>query len=282
MNTNYGKIDPYWMAASCIDEAIRNNVAVGGRRIALLDNFTWGNPQKPDRLGSLVMASKACYDYAKGFEAPFISGKDSLYNESPMGPVTPTLLITAIGITPDVRKTVSMELKQPNNNVYLVGKTYPEMGGSTYYQNKGILGNTVPKVRLEKAKATMSIITQAIDKGLLRACHDLSDGGLAVAASEMAFGNGYGLDLDLAKVCKTDCLVRDDFVLFSESNSRFLVEVAPKNKDAFEELMKGVDCAEIGTVTKEPVLSVTGLDGKQKIDADVNELRKHWKRTLGA
>jgi phosphoribosylformylglycinamidine synthase II len=282
MNTNFGKIDPYWMAASCIDEAIRNNVAVGGRRIALLDNFTWGNPQKPDRLGSLVMASKACYDYAKGFEAPFISGKDSLYNESPMGPVTPTLLITAIGVTPDVRKTVSMELKQPNNSAYLVGKTYPEMGGSTYYQNKGILGNSVPKVRLETAKETMNLITQAIDNGLLRACHDLSDGGLAVAASEMAFGSGYGLSLDLAKVCKSEGLVRDDFVLFSESNSRFLVEVAPKNKDAFEALMKDVDCAEVGTVTKEPILSVTGLDGKQKINADLDELRKHWKKTLGA
>jgi phosphoribosylformylglycinamidine synthase len=98
----------------------------------------------------------------------------------------------------------------------------------------------------------------------------------------MAFGSGYGLSLDLAKVCKTEGLVRDDFVLFSESNSRFLVEVAPKNKDAFEALTKGVDCAEVGTVTKEPVLSVIGLAGKQKINADLDELRKHWKRTLGA
>jgi phosphoribosylformylglycinamidine (FGAM) synthase-like enzyme len=98
INPQYGKIDPYWMAASAIDEAIRNNVAVGGRRIALLDNFTWGNPEKPDRLGSLVRACEACYDFAKAFGTPFISGKDSLYNESPLGPVTPTLLITAVGI----------------------------------------------------------------------------------------------------------------------------------------------------------------------------------------
>ena len=174
------------------------------------------------------------------------------------------------------------ELKQPSNSVYLVVKTYPELGGSTYYQNKGILGNTVPKVRLETAKTTMNLITQGIDKGLLRACHDLSDGGLAVAASEMAFSSGYGLDLDLGKVFRSDGLVRDDFVLFSESNSRFLVEVAPKNKEAFETLMKGVAFAEVGTVTKEPVLSVAGLDGKQKINADLDDLRKRWKRTLGA
>lgn len=281
ININYGKIDTYWMAASSIDEAIRNNVAVGGRRIALLDNFTWGNPQKPDRLGSLVMACKACYDYAKGFEAPFISGKDSLYNESPIGPVTPTLLITAIGVTPDIRKTVSMELKQPNNSLYLIGKTYPELGGSSYYQNKGILGNSVPKVRLETAKTTMNKLTATIDNGILRACHDLSDGGLAVAASEMAFGSGYGIKLDLRKVSKTKDLVRNDFLLFAESNTRFLVEVAERHKDDFETLMKGVDYAEVGTVTKESVLSVTGLNGEQKINADLGELRKRWKNTLG-
>ncbi|MFQ5836642.1 MAG: phosphoribosylformylglycinamidine synthase subunit PurL, partial [Candidatus Bathyarchaeia archaeon] len=124
MNPSYGRIDPYWMAASCIDEAVRNNTSVGGRRIALLDNFTWGNPEKSDRLGSLVRACQACYDFAKGFRTPFISGKDSLYNESPLGPVTPTLLITAIGVIPDVRKAVSMDVKQPGNLIYIVGQTY--------------------------------------------------------------------------------------------------------------------------------------------------------------
>lgn len=282
MNTNYGKIDPYWMAASSIDEAIRNNVAVGGRRIALLDNFTWGNPQKPDRLGSLVMACKACYDFAKGYETPFISGKDSLYNESPMGPVTPTLLITAIGITPDIRKTVSMELKQPKNSIFMVGKTYPELGGTQYYQNKGILGNSVPKVRLEQSKKTMNLITKAIDQGILRTCHDLSEGGLAVALAEMAFSSGYGLELDLSKVPRTKDLSRNDFVLFSESNSRFLVEVTEKRKDTFEALMKGIDCAEIGTVKKEPTLSVIGLDRKEIMNADIDELRRRWKSALGA
>jgi phosphoribosylformylglycinamidine synthase II len=282
LNTNYGKIDPYWMAASSIDEAIRNNVAVGGRRIALLDNFTWGNPQKPDRLGSLVMACKACYDFAKGFGTPFISGKDSLYNESPMGPVTPTLLITAVGVMPDVRKTVSMELKKPENSIYMVGKTFPELGGSQYYQNKGIIGNSVPKVRMEQAKKTMNLITEAIDNGLLRACHDLSDGGLAVASAEMAFSSGYGLQLDLQKLPKTSELTRNDHILFAESNSRFLVEVTQKRKDAFEELMKDADCAEVGKVTENKMLSVTGFNGKQVMNADIEELRRRWKKALGS
>ena len=281
MNINYGKIDPYWMAASGIDEAIRNNVAVGGRRIALLDNFTWGNPQKPDRLGSLVSACKACYDFAKGFQTPFISGKDSLYNESPMGPVTPTLLITAIGVTPDIRKTVSMELKQKGNTIYMIGQTYPELGGSHYYQNKGILGNYVPKVNIEQAKKTMDKITEAIDLCYLRSCHDLSEGGLAIASAEMAFSSGYGIELDLDKVPRIKEMSRNDFVLFSESNSRFLVEVSEKHKTNFETLMKDVVCAEIGTVQKDGYLSVSGLDGKQVVHADLEELRRRWKSVLG-
>ena len=105
----------------------------------------------------------------------------------------------------------------------------------------------------------MNMITEAIDKGYLRACHDLSEGGLAVASAEMAFSSGYGIELDLQKVPRTKEVSRNDFVLFSESNSRFLVEVTEKHKEAFEALMKDVDCAEIGTVKKDGIMSVTGL-----------------------
>ncbi len=200
MNPNYGKIDAYWMAASAIDEAIRNNVAVGGRRISLLDNFTWGNPEKPERLGSLVRACQACYDFSVAFKAPFISGKDSLYNESPLGPITPTLLITAVGVIPNIQSTISMELKAPGNLLYIIGETYNELGGSEYYKLKGYLGASVPKVKGAKAKRTFRAVTKAIDEGLVKSCHDLSEGGLAVAAAEMAFASGYGLEIDLSKV----------------------------------------------------------------------------------
>lgn len=278
MNPNFGKIDPYWMAASAIDEAIRNNLAVGGRRIALLDNFTWGNPEKPERLGSLVRACQACYDVATAFRTPFISGKDSLYNESPLGPVTPTLLITAVGVVPDVGLTVSVDLKAPGNLVYMVGDTYNELGGSEYYRLKGYLGKSVPKLKATKARRTYYNLTKAMGEGVVRSCHDLSEGGLAVAAAEMAFAGGYGLELDLAKVPGKD-LVRDDYVLFSESNSRFLIEVAPKNRNLFERFMKK-SCALIGKVTEEPKLVIRGLDGSVAVDASLDELRRRWKKPL--
>jgi phosphoribosylformylglycinamidine synthase II len=279
MNPNYGKIDTYWMAASAIDEAVRNNISVGGRRIALLDNFTWGNPEKPERLGSLIRACEACYDFATAFRTPFISGKDSLYNESPLGPVTPTLLITALGIIPDIRATVSMDLKAPGNVLYIVGETFKELGGSEYYKLKGHMGKTAPKVRAAQAKKSFQAVTKAIDSGLVKACHDLSEGGLAVAAAEMALAGGYGIEVDLRKIpCRT--LSRDDFVLFSESNSRFLLEVPEKIKNDFEIVMKGKVCAKIGAVTKNPKLNVHGLAGTIVVDASLTALRGSWKETL--
>jgi phosphoribosylformylglycinamidine synthase len=280
MNTNYGKIDPYWMAASGIDEAVRNNVAVGGRRISLLDNFTWGSPEKPDRMGGLVRACKACYDFAKAFNTPFISGKDSLYNESVLGPVTPTLLFTAIGIIPDIRKAVSVDLKRSGDLIYLVGQTYPELGGSEYYKLKGFIGMNVPKVRMGQAKNVMNSITEAIDAGYVKACHDLSEGGLAAAAAEMALSSDYGMELNLANVPVSKNMNRNDYILFSESNSRFLVEVPEKRSEDFEALMKNNANSVLGKVKREKHLSIHRVDGKKAVEASLNKLREFWKKTL--
>lgn len=279
MNPNYGKIDAYWMAASAIDEAIRNNVAVGGRRVALLDNFVWGNPEKPERLGSLVRACEACYDFSVMFRAPFISGKDSLYNESPLGPVTPTLLVTAVGVVPNVEITISMDLKASGNVLYIIGETYPELGGSEYYKLNSCLGASVPKVRAGKAKRTFKAVTKAIDLGFVKSCHDLSEGGLAVAAAEMAFAGDLGLEINLAQVPLRG-VSRDDFVLFSESNSRFLIEVTESDKVDFEKFIHGKGCVLIGKVTEERKLKIKGLKGKVVVDAPLDKMRHSWKKTL--
>ncbi len=273
LNPEYGKIDSYWMAASAIDEAIRNNVAVGGRRIALLDNFCWGNPEKPENLGTLVRAAKACYDIAIVYETPFISGKDSLYNESPLGAVTPTLLISALGIVPDVRKAVSMDFKQEGSCIYLLGETKPELGGSHYYKLKGYLGRSVPKVEPSKAKRTFEALTRAIDAGLVKACHDLSEGGLAVALAEMCFSGNIGAEVELSLV-PTSQAMRHDFILFSESNSRFLVEVPPGKAQEFEALMRGIAFAKIGETTGREV--VVTHHGKEILREDIGELKRSW------
>jgi phosphoribosylformylglycinamidine synthase len=277
INPEYGKIDPYHMAASAIDEAVRNNLAVGGRRIALLDNFVWGNPEKPDRLGGLVRAAKACYEVAVAYGTPFISGKDSLYNESVLGQVTSTLLISALGIVPDVRRSVSMDLKEPGNPVYILGRTYNELGGSHYYKLRGCLGRNVPRVRVSEARRTFSALTKAIDQGLVRTCHDLSEGGLAVAAAETAFAGNVGLELDLRLVPKVR--MPRDRALFSESNSRFLVEVDRRRAADFEDAVEGCVFARIGTTARERELVIA--DGEEVlVKSGLEELREAWQSTL--
>jgi len=275
INPRYGKIDPYWMAASSIDEAIRNNVCVGGRRICLLDNFVWGDPWKPEELGGILRAARACYDFSKAFGAPFISGKDSLHNESPLGPVTPTLMITAIGIVPDVKRVVSPVLKTPGDGIFIIGSTKAELGGSEYYGLLGYLGKSVPKVDIELAPLIISRVVEAIDAGLVSACHDLSEGGLGVAAAELSLSSKVGLEIDLREVPVVDAR-RDDVVLFSESNTRFLVEVPPDLEEEFEFVMRDVPHARIGRVVQEEGLRIVGTDGRFVVDVCQEDVRRAW------
>jgi phosphoribosylformylglycinamidine synthase len=278
INPRYGKIDPYWMAASVLDEAIRNNICVGGRRWSLLDNFTWGNPEYEDRLSGLVRTCKACYDVAKVYGTPFVSGKDSLYNESPLGPVAPTLLVTALGIVHDVRKAVTMELKQQGDALFLVGVTKPELGGSEYYKLYGQLGATVPKLEPDASITAYRRVLNAIDAGIVRACHDCSEGGLGTAVAEMAFTGDLGVDLELGLVPVNEKM-RNDFVLFSESNSRLLLEVKPGHVDEFNEMMAGSAYSCVGAVKKDKKLHVA-LNGEQLIDLSLDDLISSWKLPL--
>jgi phosphoribosylformylglycinamidine synthase len=268
--------DPYWMAASSIEEAVRNNTAVGGRRVAVLDNFVWGNPEREDRMGSLLRACEACYDFSKELDVPFISGKDSLYNESPMGPVRPTLLITGVGIIPDVRQAVTVGLKRAGDPVYIVGLTKDELGGSVYFRSRGIAGGRCPMVNGRGSKKTTDALIKAIDEGLVRACHDLSDGGLGVAAAEMAMASGLGLDIDLSKAPSSG--LRSDLLLFSESPSRFLVEVDPEAAGQFESIIRsdGISVGRIGEVVRPEALRVVDIKGREFF-LDNSELRRHWR-----
>jgi len=287
MNPLYGDIDPYWMALAGIDEAIRNLICVGGRadRIALLDNFCWGDCTKPETLGALVRAAQACYDGAIGFKAPFISGKDSLNNEfscedGTQISIPSTLLISAMSIVDDVNKCVTMDAKKAFNLLFVVGETKNELGGSHYYKIKGRLGANVPKVDLETAPRIAEKISSAIAGGLIVSCHDCSEGGLAVALAEMAFAGGLGIEADLRGLPKSDDCSRTDAQLFSESNSRYVVEVEPKNYDAFAKLMLNLPFGQIGKATEEKTLVIKAQDGKTVIEADLDSLKQAWQRPL--
>ena len=286
INVRYGMIDPFAMAASCIDEALRQIISVGGNidRIAILDNFCWGNPDKPDRLGGLVRAAQGCYKTAVGYQVPFISGKDSLYNEYADGnksiTIPGTLLISAIGIIEDIKKTVTMDLKQSGNLIYCIGPTFDEMGGSIYYDTYDLLGSTVPQVNTKRGMKTFNALTSAVNKRLIRSMHDCSEGGLAVALAEMAFSGGLGVTARLDKVAYNRKIKRNDVILFSESNSRFIVEVEPKNQKKFEQLLKGVSKGLIGRVEESPEFIVYGLDQQVCINTYIQDLKEAWQQPL--
>ncbi len=287
MNPLYGDIDPYWMALAGIDEAIRNLISVGARadRIALLDNFCWGDCTKPETFGPLVRAAQACYDGAMAFAAPFISGKDSLNNEFVCEDgrtisIPSTLLISAISIVDDVNKCVTMDAKRAGNFLFIVGQTKNELGGSHYYHTHGELGANVPKVDLKKAPRLAKKISAAIARGLVVSCHDCSEGGLAVALAEMAFAGGLGIEIDLRGLPKSKDCSRIDAQLFSESNSRYLVEVEPEKSDAFARLMVNLPFGQIGKVTEQKTLVIKSEDGQTVIEADIDSLKQAWQKTF--
>lgn len=278
-----GLSDPYAMACAVVDEALRNVVAVGGdpARTAILDNFAWGNCEKPEQLGALVLAARGCRDAALAFGTPFISGKDSLNNEykTEGGAISipPTLLISALALVPDVARAVTMDLKRAGNQVYLVGLTHPELGASHYLRHLGLEGGRVPRPDLVLAPQLHAALHSAIAAGLVRSCHDLSEGGLTVAAAEMAFAGDLGLELDLAQV---PCAPLDagfdptSVRLYSESCTRWLVEVEPAEAEAFERHFDGLDVTCVGAVNDTQRLNLRGMAGETLVDLGVDELRR--------
>ncbi len=288
----YSDIDAYHMAACAIDEAVRNTIAVGGTpgRIAGLDNFCWCDPVRsektPDgeyKLAQLVRANEALYDYTRAYGVPCISGKDSMKNDYQIGEtkisIPPTLLFSTIGRIEDVRRAVTMDAKAPGHLVYVLGETFNEMGGSEWFAMHGHVGNTVPRVNADRAKKLYEALSRAIKAGFAASCHDCSDGGLGVALAETAFSGGFGMAVDLARVSSAG-IDRDDYLLFSESQSRFVVTVAPNKKEDFESILKGNTFAEIGRVLAEPLFIVKGIKGGKIIEENIGDLKEAWQRPL--
>ncbi len=284
----YSQFDTYHMVACAIDEAIRNNIASGGslKRMALLDNFCWSdpveserNPEGPYKLAQLVRANKALYELTTFFGTPCISGKDSMkndymHNEIKIS-VPQTVLMSAISVIDDVRKAVTMDVKETGDIVIIVGKTYPELGGSEYFSHCDRSGNIPPRVRHASAKKTFLCLEKAIRKGIIRSCHDMSDGGMICSLVESAFAGGLGMDVDLSRIPQQS-IYRDDFLLFSESQSRFVVTIRERDRAAFEKIFRSVPYGMAGNVRHDERFIVRGSSGMTIIDTDVGQLKDAW------
>ncbi len=279
--------DPYHMAWAAVDEAMRNVTAVGADpdQVAILDNFCWGNPNLPDRLGALVRCAQGCYDAAVAFGAPFVSGKDSLNNEytgadGEKHAIPGTLLISALGIVPDVNKTVTMDLKQAGNFLFVVGDTRAEMGGSHFNLVGGPAseGNNTPPAPVKGSLERMRRLHQVMQAGLVQACHDCAEGGIAVALAEMCVAGGLGLEAQLMRIPRDyhANYASDEVILFSESLSRFLVEIRPEDEAAFRAIMGDEPAECIGVVGGE-ALVVNGRTGEPLFSLTIAQMEEAWR-----
>ncbi|MDG7057250.1 MAG: phosphoribosylformylglycinamidine synthase [Wolbachia endosymbiont of Penenirmus auritus] len=284
--SSYGEIDTYHMAACAIDTAIRNYVAAGGNinHLALLDNFCWCDAYDPERLWQLKRTAEACYDFATAFKTPFISGKDSMFNDfkgydengkkviisSP-----PSLLISAIGVIENIENAVSLDVKMPGDLIYVLGITYDELGRSEYQLYSGIDNNNVPKVDAKSAKKLYEHYGLAIKDGIIASAIAPNLGGLAVALAKSLIAGDLGAEIDLSLVPVGETQNEDTInkiIMFSESQSRILITIAPQNQQRFEELFKGMVFSCIGKVTEEKTLNI-----KDILEVDLKDLGNSYR-----
>ena len=295
----YGEINPYDMASNAIDSSIRNLISCGVPygKIALMDNFCWCSSYEEQRLGELKLAVKACYDFAVLYKAPFISGKDSMFNDfkgfdkdnnSVKISAPPTILISSIGVMDNFEKSVSLDLKFDGDLIYVLGETKNELGGSEFYNyignklnGKKYIGNNVPKVDAKINIELYKKLNEAILKDLIASSISVNMGGIGIALLKTSIAGDLGVDIDLNKVPKNNNNNLTNLeILFSQSAGRIIVSLNPKNKAEFEKIMTGSLFANIGYVTQNKTIKIKGK-GKENISINTSELKKEYKSTLG-
>jgi phosphoribosylformylglycinamidine synthase len=276
VNPEFLGLDPWRGTMSAVDEACRNLISVGSKPVALLDCLNFGDPEKPEIMGQFVQTNKALKKIASTLGLPLMSGNVSLYNEGVSGAIVPTPLIMGIGLIEDTLKCVSSDLKGDGNPVYLVGDTRKELGGSLYYRQLGLEGGIVPKCNPEKLKKSAETLLTICRENLALAIHDPSEGGIWVALAEMAIGGDTGFEANLSTIEK----IRNDFRLFSETNTRWLVEVKSDVSLEFEKIFsrQGVHARRLGKVGGSKLK--INCAKRNLVDLDLDKAREAWKKGL--
>jgi phosphoribosylformylglycinamidine synthase II len=266
VNPRWVELDPYWGAAAAVDEVCRNLVSAGAAPHSLADCLNFGNPEKPERLGDFVQVAQGLHAVASEMGISFVSGNVSFYNESHSGAIPPTPTILGVGIIRDIRHAVTADLKASGNSLYQVGTAEKEMGGSEYYHVRNVTGNQVPRTSPHLLRRRVSALLTAMEKGLVASCHDISHGGLVVCLAEMALGGACGVSVTVD---------RKDLepALFSESPSRWVVEVMKGKEKEFENIL-GEDAHRLGTVTDES-FTLTPV-----ITLSLDQVRTAWQNPL--
>jgi phosphoribosylformylglycinamidine synthase II len=269
----FTSLDPFRGGASVVDEVCRNLVSVGAAPHSLTNCLNFGNPEKPDRLWSFREAVRGIGTTAKALGLPIPSGNVSFYNESAIGPCPPTPVVMGVGIVEDLRRCVTSDFKKSGNPIVLIGSTRPEFGGSEYERLRGFAGGPPPSVDALGLRASLDAVLRAIRSETVAACHDLSHGGLAIAAAEMCLGGDLGANLSTSPMDPT----RWDVQLFSESNGRWLVEVSKDRYDEFMHHLEGIPTVRLGETGGR---SLHLSQGRAWTSLAIPTMRKAWSETI--
>jgi len=274
------------MGAACVDECIRQLVASGADpdRLAILDNFCVGNPDAPEELGALVETVKAIAAAAEAYGAPFVSGKDSFYNyfETKDGPVSipVTILISGMGVVDSVEHVTGSSLRSSTSILAMVGHTQSALGGSIFARRVGEMETAeVPHTDFELAMKIYRAYYEAIKNGWILSTHDVSEGGLAVTLAEMGFSGKAGIEVDLCTL-PMDSDARKSDLLFGESPSRLVLEIAPEHLSDVADLFDGLPFGTLGRAVADTDVLRIEWGNEILVEESLSELKSIWKNGL--
>jgi phosphoribosylformylglycinamidine synthase len=295
----YSAIDAYHMTACTMDEAVRRLIAVGAdpAHMGGVDNFCWPdiqahpetNPDGAFKAAQLVRSCRALKAICLSYGIPLLSGKDSMYVDGYLAgrygefhkvSALETLQFSAVSVVEDIEDCVTPDPKSPGDLLYVLGVTRNELGGSEYYERFGYIGKNVPQVRPESFLPLYRSLHHAMGRGLVESAHGVYRGGLAVHLAMVAMAGGLGLHADLTAVT-VEGSPSEEQILYSESAGRFIVTIAPENRDAFEAAMAGHPVACVGRITEDDGFILRGVDETERVSTTVAELREVWKRPFG-
>lgn len=272
-NSKHCYLDPYQGMLGCLSESCRNVACTGAQPIGILDHLQFGSPENPYIYWTFIKSIKAIIDFCNYMKIPVVGGKVSFYNETMNSPIKPSPVIGTIGLIKD-RNHITNNIPKSGNSLFILGQTSEELGGSEYFElidhaEYGI----VPKVNLRADKKNRSAVLDMIERGLIDFVHDCSKGGIGTALSELAIFGSIGIDVDLKNIPNT--CTRNDFLLFSESHSRFIIGTS--NPDKLKKFMKNRKCrfSEIGRTDSTLTLNIH-YSGKEVINLPIKELANRY------
>ena len=277
-NPRYCQVDPYWGAINAVAESVRNVAAIGATPVALTDCLCFGNPENPEQMWEFVEAVRGISDALKPLRLkdasensiPIIAGNVSFYNESKNGAIPASPIISCLGKIDDFSKSIGMDFKNTDSVLIMIGDRKNELGGSVYYSLFDEIGANIPKPNMAELQNQINVVYGLINKNLILACHDISEGGIAVAISEMSFANGIGGSINI------ESNLNNDVVLFSESGG-FVIEIEKNSRDTICSIMDdgGVAWSDIGRTNNSGILHMNNV-----IELTINKAKFSWENGL--